>query len=173
MKDPLVKKLVLAIGTLSVALFVIYAEFWLINRFNLRSAEYASIVAQAMAEHSSAADLIEKLSTVGGSHALTQSAMVTKEDLVPFIESLETAARARHLLPEVTAAQEGVNESGRSIITATFDVEGKRSDVDLFLEDLDGLKYHIAVAGIRLTQTDGGKWRATLAVQAYGLPNEQ
>jgi hypothetical protein len=122
MKTPIVKKLILALVALIVIVTLIYIEFSMISRFDLRSANHAAAIAQTQAEHATAADLIEQLADVGGAQALVRSAVVTRDDLVPFIESLESSARAHGLSPEVTAAQENTDDPEQPLILATLDV---------------------------------------------------
>jgi Tfp pilus assembly protein PilO len=172
MKNPIVQKLVLAIVALVILAVLIYIEFAMIARYDVRSAEHAATIAQAQAEHASAADLIEQLADVGGAEALLRSAIVTKDDLVPFIESLEASARAHSLVPEVTAAQEKTDNETQPVILATLEVVGSRKNVDEFLRDLPGLRYHVTISGLRLSEIDIGTWRASIAVQSYGLPQE-
>ena len=166
----IVRKFLYAIIFCVASYAIAIANFYFIDRFDVEASERTGDLASARAAREAEESLVERVAQEGGVEAFVRAAFVPKGDLVPFIESLESRARALRLTPEVISANDTAGTAENPAIVATISVAGSRADVDAYVRSLDTLPYHVTVRSVSLAVSEG-KWIATVTVSAYVLPD--
>lgn len=170
-KNQTTRFLIKAVVALSVMIVLVIISFVTLKRFDEQANERAQKLAVLEANNAAAQDFENALEQSGGIVALIKTAYVTSDDLVLFLESLETMARQNGLRPQVLAASNSVDANKEPKFVSTIEVLGSQANVLQYIRLLTTHTYHVRITAISYERfVEGGGARATISVEAFIAP---
>ncbi|MDR3557995.1 MAG: hypothetical protein P4L61_00535 [Candidatus Pacebacteria bacterium] len=158
-----------------MALLVAGSAYAFMYKDTIRKAQEESMVQQealaASKQTTESKDRQTTFETSAASRALLPSFLVSTEDAVPFIDSVEAVGPATGSVVSISSLSSGT-DSGTSYqaVTATVSASGKWTNVMRAVEMIENMPYAISVKTLNLdassaaTQKSATNWTATIAI---------